>query len=372
MPVALFIDRDADAPGTRTRGGRMGWPILSLALLGITAASLIPAPYVIEQPGPVFDTLGTVEVDGEEVPLIEIPDEQTYPTAGSLDMLTVSIRGSRADLPNWLEVVSAWFDASMAVVPVDSVYPDGVSLEQSNEQSRLDMANSQKDAIAAALRNLGHTIPNSLTVVGTQKDMPAVGSFAHGDVIVGVNGATVEDVAGLRAAIADNGTTRAADIAIVRDGVPRTVSVVPAMSAGTEAIPVIGVVIDNAYEFPFDVKIQLENVGGPSAGMMFALGIIDKLTPGELNGGQNVAGTGTIDSTGDIGPIGGIVQKMYGAEREGADYFLAPAGNCGDVSGRVPDGLTVFAVATLDDSLRALETIASGGDTAELPVCPVQ
>ena len=133
--------------------------------------------------------------------------------------------------------------------------------------------------------------------------------------------------------------------------------------------PIIGVFVGGDYEFPIEVRIQLENVGGPSAGMMFALGIIDKLTPGELNGGENVAGTGPISGSGEVGAIGGIRQKMWGAVRSGADWFLAPASNCGEVVGHVPSGLTVFAVATLDDALTALSAIADGADTASLPTC---
>ena len=122
-------------------------------------------------------------------------------------------------------------------------------------------------------------------------------------------------------------------------------------------------------EFPFDVKIQLDNVGGPSAGMMFALGIIDKLSDGELNGGQKVAGTGTISADGTVGPIGGIRQKLFGARDAGADWFLAPASNCDEVTGHVPDGIRVFAVATLDDSLAALKAISSGTGLDALPTC---
>ncbi len=132
--------------------------------------------------------------------------------------------------------------------------------------------------------------------------------------------------------------------------------------------PVIGVFVGGDYEFPFEVRIQLENVGGPSAGMMFALGIVDKLTPGELNGGLEVAGTGTISGSGEVGAIGGIRQKLWGAQRAGADWFLAPASNCAEVAGQVPAGLTVVAVDTLDDAIGALEAIAAD-DTASLPAC---
>jgi len=131
----------------------------------------------------------------------------------------------------------------------------------------------------------------------------------------------------------------------------------------------IGITLRTDYDFPIDVTIQLDNVGGPSAGMMFALGIIDTLTEGELNGGQNVAGTGTIDAAGTVGPIGGIRQKLYGARDAGAEFFLAPAANCDEVVGHVPDGLQVIRTATLDESLDALEVIADGGDLDALPTC---
>ena len=118
-----------------------------------------------------------------------------------------------------------------------------------------------------------------------------------------------------------------------------------------------------------NVTIQLNNVGGPSAGMMFALGIMDMLTPGNLNGGQNIAGTGTITANGTVGPIGGIQQKMWGALRADADYFLAPAANCQEVVDEIPGDLQVFSVATLDDALSVLDAISSDGDLSQLPTC---
>ncbi|HZU92988.1 MAG TPA: S16 family serine protease, partial [Microbacterium sp.] len=131
----------------------------------------------------------------------------------------------------------------------------------------------------------------------------------------------------------------------------------------------IGITLTTEYDFPIDVTIQLDNVGGPSAGMMFALGIVDELTPGEMTGGNDIAGTGTIDAAGAVGPIGGIRQKLYGAVDAGADYFLAPTSNCDEVVGHVPDGLQVISTSTLEESLDALEVIANGGDVDDLPTC---
>lgn len=367
--MALFTDLEPDLP--RRRGnGWLGWSILGVALVGVTIVALVPAPYVIEQPGPVYDVLGDVTIQGEQVPMIQIPSEETFPTEGSLDMLTVNVRGNPDSLPNWLEVATAYFDPSRAVVPVDEIYPPGVTVEDSNEQGRVDMENSQQAAIAAALTNLGYDVPSQLKVVSTSEGSPSDGVLLPDDIILSVNGKTFEDVTALRAEIAANGVDKPAQVVIERGGAQQTLSITPVMSEGDAPAPILGIIVGGEYEFPFDVTIQLENVGGPSAGMMFALGIIDKLTDGSLNGGERVAGTGTITATGEVGPIGGIRQKMWGALRENADWFLAPASNCNEVTGHIPAGLSVFSVETLDDALAALEVISTGGDTSNLPTCP--
>ncbi|MDO7881350.1 YlbL family protein [Salinibacterium soli] len=368
--MALFTDTEPDPVRPRRGGGWIGWILLAAALIGVTVVALLPAPYVIEQPGPVFDVLGDVQVDGEAVPMIQIPMEETFPTEGSLDMLTVNIRGNPDNLPTWLDIATAYFDPSRAILPVDTVYPPGTTVETSNEQSRIDMENSQKEAIAAAMTNLGYEVPSTLSVIETTPGGPAQDVLLPDDVIVSVNGEVPADVTALRALIADNGTDGPAEVVVDRAGEEQTFEITPTLSEGDNPAPIIGIIVGSDYDFPFSVKIQLENVGGPSAGMMFALGIIDKLTEGPLNGGEVVAGTGTISSTGEVGPIGGIVQKMWGAVREGhADWFLAPAANCTEVVGNIPPGLTVFAVEDLDDALTALAAIRSDGDTTGLPTC---
>ncbi|WP_448630108.1 S16 family serine protease [Cellulomonas soli] len=133
----------------------------------------------------------------------------------------------------------------------------------------------------------------------------------------------------------------------------------------------IGVYIDPAFDLPVDVAIKIDDIGGPSAGTMFALGIIDKLTPEDEADGQVIAGTGTMDVTGEVGPIGGIRQKMAGALRDGATWFLAPAGNCDEVVGHVPEGLHVAKVATLHEAREAITAIGAGS-TDDLPTCTAQ
>lgn len=368
--MALFTDDQPDHQAPRRRGRRIGWLLLVIAVVGTLAFSLVPSPYLIERPGPVFNTLGTVTLDHGTVPMISIPTEETYPTRGTFDMLTVDLVGNREQPPNFFEVISAWFDPARAVVPLDSVYPVGYTLQDSTRDGAIEMANSQKDAIAAALTELGYHLPSTVTVAGFSPKSPSAGILKNGDEILDVNGSAVKDVPGLKAAIATSGVGKPLSLAIRRAGQDQTVTVVPELSGGTASAPIIGIYPSVDYTLPFEVKIQLENVGGPSAGSMFALGIIDKLTPGALNGGRKVAGTGTIDSDGTIGPIGGIRQKLYGAVGAGAKWFLAPYANCNEVTGHVPSGLKVLAVRNLDDSLAALKAISTGAGTGTLPTCP--
>jgi Lon-like protease len=370
--LAIFADTEP-APRPRRRRTRIGFILVALAVIAVIVVALLPSSYVIEKPGPVFDTLGSVQVSGKNVPLIDIPTgTKQYATKGSLDMLTVTIAGSRDQPESWLNTAIGWLTPSDNVLPVDEVYPKGTTVEESNEEGAVDMQNSQKEAVAAALTDLGYDFSSTLTVASVLKGSPADGQLKKGDIVTAINGEKFKDVSALRGLISKNGTDVAASVSLTRAGKALTISVKPVLSSasdGSTPAPILGVTLSSAYDFPIDVKIQLENVGGPSAGQMFALGIIDKLTPGSLTGGAKVAGTGTITGAGAVGAIGGIRQKMYGARSAGATYFLAPKSNCDEVVGHVPSGLTVFAVSTLDDSLKALKAVSTGASTASLPTC---
>jgi PDZ domain-containing protein len=345
---------------------------LVVALLALVVLTFLPTPYVIQRPGPVYDTLGTAaSADGEQVPLIEIDGADTYETGGTLNLTTVQVVGNRERTPSWFELAIAWMDSSRAVVPIDTVFPEGVTTEQRDERNAELMVDSQHEATAAALHELGIDTGAEVTVVSAVEDSPADGLLEEGDIVEKIDGADVTSAAALRAAIQESDGD-AVELTVVRDGEELPVSVTPRLEqVGGVDTWLVGITLTTEYDFPFDVHIQLDNVGGPSAGMMFALGIVDELTPGELTGGNDIAGTGTIDATGAVGPIGGIRQKLYGARDAGADYFLAPASNCDEVAGHVPDGLTVISTATLEESLDAIEVIADGGDVAALPTCGV-
>lgn len=365
--AAASDDRGAPAVRERrSRRERIGWGAITVAaVLGLTIA-LLPSPYVIQQPGPVFDTLGSVEVDGEDIPLITIPDEETFPTDGSLDLLTSSAVGRPGRTPGWLDVTIAWFDPRRAVVPVEVIFPPQLSEEDRNAQNEAQMVDSQQDAIAAALVELGYDFPRDVVVQGVAEGLPAEGVLEVGDVVSAVDGMPVRSVDELRSALAEHGTESPARLDVVRDEQTVEVEVTPVERGGQT---VIGVGVRMRYEFPIDVEIRLDDVGGPSAGMMFALGIVDKLTPGAMTGGEIVAGTGTIDSDGAVGGIGAIRQKLWGAVENDAEWFLAPEANCDEVVGNVPDGLEVFAVSTLQEAREIVETVGEGGDTSSFARC---
>lgn len=343
-------------------------PIIALAV--VLLVGLLPAPYVIERPGPVINTLGTTKVGGGSGPLIRIPGKTAYPTTGRLDLLTVSVLGSPGATPSWINLALAWFDRSKAVVPLEEFYPPGATQKQLDTQSTAEMTDSQQDAKAAALRQLGYAVPATVQVAAVQPGSAASGRLRAGDVVRTANGRAVSSTTALQEAVRANGAGSPMAIGITRGSRESTVSVTPrTVDVGGTKRALLGIGTSERFRFPFAVDIRLANVGGPSAGMMFALGIIDKLTPGAMTGGRHIAGTGTIDAGGTVGPIGGIAQKMAGARAAGATVFLAPKANCDEVLGHIPSGLTVYAVGTLKESLRDVKALASGANTRQLATC---
>lgn len=339
---------------------RAGW--VALGVTGVASLSLafVPSPYIVEVPGPTFDTLGATDAGD----LIDIEGAETFPTEGELRLLTVSLLGNPERPLTWVDVARAYVDPSRAIIPMEAAYPPSVSVQDANEAGRIEMRNSQSAAVAAALLHLGEPVESDVRVAGVIEGSPAEGLLEEDDRILRVNGDTAYDVYSIRASIA--AAEGASTFDIERDGEQLSVEVTP-VTEGEQRI--VGIYPANEFDFPFEVDIQLPNVGGPSAGMMFALGIIDELTPGAMTAGTRWAGTGTIAALGEVGAIGGIVQKMHGAAGAGATHFLAPAANCAEVVGHVPEGLTVFAVSTLDEAVTAIETVAEQGDTGALPTC---
>lgn len=350
------------APPVTRRTVTLGVSLLVTAALAAVAL-VIPVPYAVRAPGPTQDTLG--KQDGN--PLIEIADTRTYESTGELLLTTVSVSGGPGYPVTAGQAVQGWVDPTRSVVPVESVFPEETSAEEQQEVSQAEMVSSQESATAAALTELGREVPAVLKVAGAEPGTGADGVVRENDVVVEFEGEPVPTYAALIDRLAE--TTPGDDVVlgVERDGKVRNLTITTSRAQGEDRA-VMGVYIDPAYEFPVDVTIQIEDIGGPSAGTMFALGIIDKLTADDEPNGVNIAGTGTMSPEGVVGPIGGIEQKMYGALRDGATWFLAPEGNCAEVVGNVPDGLRVVSVKTLHDARKAMEAIGAGTGN-ELPTC---
>jgi PDZ domain-containing protein len=333
------------------------------SLLLISVAVLLPVPFVKLEPGPALNTLGSP--DGE--PLISVTGHPTYPTDGTLDLTTVTVMGGPGGHITLVDVLQGWLSPSDTVVPEKELYPSGATQEQTERENQKEMPSSQEAATAAAMSVLGIHVPTVMTIESVDPDSPVAKVLQPGDVIVGAGGTAVADLTELREVLNTVRPGQGIEIRYERDGIEHTESVTT--SGTSDGRTVLGLYIDPTFTFPFTVTIQIDNIGGPSAGMMFALGIIDVLTPGPLTGGEHIAGTGTIDSYGMIGPIGGIRQKMIGARDAGAEWFLAPEDDCFEAVGHIPAGLRVVPVTDLDGALASVETIASGTGTESLPVC---
>ncbi|HEY0934485.1 MAG TPA: PDZ domain-containing protein [Trebonia sp.] len=341
---------------------------LTLAIAGvatvaaIAVAVLFPVPYVILQPGPTLNTLGK---DSSGKPLISITGHVSHATTGNLNLVTISYEGGPGSHMNVFEALRGWLDSSEAVVPQSEIFPPGQSAQQTQTQDTQEMTSSQELATAAALTQLHIKYQTEVKVALTVAGYPASKSLKVGDIIETVDGKAVTDSTSLSAMITAHPAGAVLQLKVLRAGKTLTVPVASKASAGT---PVIGVQVEDQYRFPFTVSISVGDIGGPSAGMMFALGIIDKLTSLDLAGGKFIAGTGEITPSGQVQPIGGIQQKMVGARDAGATVFLAPAGNCSSTVGAVPAGLRVVKVSTLAQAVSDLQAIKAG-QAGSLPSC---
>jgi Lon-like protease len=271
--------------------------------------------------------------------------------------VTVSFLGGPGDGFNVFTALRAWLTPNTAVVPESELFPSGQTQQEVVRQDTLQMVNSQQAAQAAALCTLGIPFHTVDTITQTEKGMPATGVLRKGDVITAVNGVPVSCHRDTSSLIRAHPAGTPVDLTITRNGRTQHVTV---KTVSVQGHSVIGVLVQERFGFPFTIKIKVGNIGGPSAGLMFALGIVDKLTPGSLTGGKFVAGTGEISANGAVSPIGGIQQKMAGARAAGATYFLTPAGNCADARGAVPAGLHLAKVSTLRQALNDLVAIRSG------------
>lgn len=337
------------------------------ALVALVLAALwLPVPYVLLSPGPTFDTTG--EFDGTQ--LISIEGTKTYPSDGQLRMTTVSESGGPYGNLTLVEALQGWLSPSSAVLPERLLYPPDVNEDEVREENDALFVDSQSSATSAALNHLNLPTRTAVMVASVSADGPSEGELEPGDEILTINGTAPKDSADAAKLIgtAEPGST--ITFTIVRDGDEATKKVKSDAGTGDDAGKAkVGITVNQTVQGKdFRITYGLDEVGGPSAGLMFSLGIIDELTSGGLAGGRVIAGTGTIDDKGAVGPIGGVQQKVVGAHRDGATFFLTPTLNCIAAASAAPDGLWLVRVDSLDGAVDALEAI-DAGQLNELPRC---
>lgn len=363
------------SPREAARARAIGRGLIA-AMLFVLVASLAQLPLLILSPGPTYNTIG--EVDGRAI--IEISGTTTYPAEGALDMTTVLERGGNSGGVHLGEALVGWVSPRGTVVPRDTFYSPEVTSEEISEQNDQLFALSKSDAIAAAMGELGIPTQESVVVTFVGGGTPSDGIVQAGDEVLRVDGKPVDDPEDVGRAVRarEVGDTVVLDVRRVDEsGVARRerlevqAGAIPNASPGDPAaaeVPYLGIQVGTAYEAPFEIDVTLEDVGGPSAGLMLSLAIVDLLTEGSMTAGGHVAGTGSIEPDGDVGPIGGIAQKLKGARDAGATLFLAPEANCDEVLGNEPRGLAVVPVGTLEQARDVLRRWVDDKD-APLPSC---
>ena len=345
--------------------------ILVVAL--IAAVFLVPVNAVIEAPGPTWNVLDNGSSSDQDV--LKVSGTETYPTEGALRMTTVSVSGCPGYPVTTADLIAAWISADKRIVDRNEVCPQDQSAEQVEETGKAQMTASQDSAVIAALVETGKAGAMHLTVTEVTEQQTST-EIQAGDVLE-----TITPEGGQTTTLASFSQLREL-MTTIPEGTRVTLGVrrgdQKASAALTTIAPqegttgsLLGLSLKISVDSPVEATFGLSDVGGPSAGMMFALGVVDEITPGSLTGGKDISGTGTIDMTGQVGPIGGIQQKMAGARESGSTFFLAPASNCNEVKGHEPKGMQVFAVNTLHEAVAATEAIASG-NTSGLATCSAQ
>jgi PDZ domain-containing protein len=336
-----------EPPGVGPVVGPRVWRVvvaLVVAIGGGIAAFYVPIPPLFAfVPGPVRDVEQLVEVDGTT----------TYSSEGKLFLTTVSVDDS-VTLVEW---IAAGFDPDKTIVSEED-FTGGLSIRELRRQNQEQMRDSQQRAKEVALGALGlGPEGDGARVLRTIEDFPADDVLQADDVIVKIDAETISTSCDVTGVLVDVGVGSEVEVVVRRDGRPRTFTLRAAGHPDDPSVPVLGVVIrDVNFHFvsDFDVGFETGDIGGPSAGLMLALALYDRLTPDDLTKGRSIAGTGTIRCDGRIGPISGIEQKIAGAEQEGAEIFLAPVANLDDARDAADD-IDVVAVETFDDAVVYLE-----------------
>jgi len=350
------VDVPQQAPRRRSRGpGRRTWTLvlsfLLVAVIGLIGG-VVQVPYVALGPGPTFDTLGSVS--GTKV--VDVKGQGAFPTRGHLMMTTVSL----TENVTLFGALGLWATGRYSLAPREEYFKPGESQQDVQKENVQQFTDSQTNAQVAALRYLGY--PTKVLVGTVTKDSPVVGVLKPGDQLTSINGRRVANTDDVQNSLKDTKPGQSVPVAFRRDSEPERTATVVLGHSDDRSWGFMGVTPLDRPDVPFQVKISLSDVGGPSAGLMFALAIVDMLSPDGLDNGQVISGTGEIDDKGQVKPIGGIPFKMIAAREAGATVFLAPAANCSEARQRIPDGLRLVKVASLSDAVDALRALKAGKD----------
>jgi PDZ domain-containing secreted protein len=355
------------SPSSTTAGRRSATLVIAIVLAVALGALVVflPVPYIELSPGVSCNTLANCPEAGATQNVLRIdPKVKTYPPTGKLYFTTVAVAGAPGESRLTLfDALRGWFDSSIAVVPKDLLYPASQSSEQVECDNVKSQESSQNSATTAALTNLGYKVPveTRVYVDGFSANSPARAAGINiCDDITSVDGAPVTSRTQLQALIGRHAVGDTVSVGYLHDGTRRTASVKLTAASSSSRRPVIGIGPQeiSISKPPFEVKFDVGGVGGPSAGLMYALAIIDELTPGDLTGGVVVAGTGEITDDGKVKPIGGVQQKMLSARNKAhASLFLVPTDNCTEAAHARPNGLRLATVGTLKDALNVLAAL---------------
>jgi PDZ domain-containing protein len=346
---------------------RQTWTAFVAATVFVALAALIaavPVPFVNWSPGDTQDTLGSTR----GAPIIKIQGIKSHPTTGRLDLTTVSTTRAESHLSLPEAVLSYWLPAHDAL-PRDSVYAPGKSAAQVDSEEADLMETAQDDAVVAALRAAGQPVTEMPVVSSVTVGGPAHDQLLPGDLVVSVDGVKTLSANQVGEQIRAHHVGQPVHFVVLRDRVRTRVTIVAAASASDPDVAVVGINVGHGYFYRPQISFDLgQEIGGPSAGLIFALAIYDKITDGPLLLGGHIAGTGGITPDGNVGPIGGIQEKISAAAKAKASAFLVPAANCTDLAG-VKTDMTLIKVATLKDAIQAVRTLESPGGSGRTPRC---
>jgi len=346
---------------------RHTWTAFVSALAFICLAVLlvvVPVPFVSWSPGGTRDTLGNV---GNE-PMIKVRGIDTYPTTGRLDMTIVAITPADARLSLPQALLAYWLP-HRDTLPRDAVYAPGKSAEEVENEDADMMETAQDDAVVAALRADGMPVTEMPAIYSVTVGGPAHKQLMPGDLVVSVDGVATPDTDAVAERIRGHHIGEKVRFVVIRDKKQTDVTVTTVESNAQPDVPVVGITLGTGYRYAPEISFDLgQQIGGPSAGLVFALAIYDKITDGALLAGRHLAGTGQITPNGDVEGIGGIQEKIAAAQKAGATAFLVPAANCRDLDG-VNTSMALIKVSTLRDAIKAVQTLNGSGDTSALPHC---